>query len=52
MNADRYNTFLVFHSGKVIMSGLTFEFMENIYNMFIDLMKEVQPQIEEKLFLE
>ena len=52
MDTERYNTFLVFHSGKVIMSGLTFEFMENIYNMFIDLMKEVQPEIEEKLFLE
>ena len=28
---SRYNTFLVFHSGKVIMSGLTDKFMKDIY---------------------
>ena len=36
----RYNTFLVFHSGKVIMSGLTYNFMENIYYYFISIMKK------------
>jgi TATA-box binding protein (TBP) (component of TFIID and TFIIIB) len=47
----RYSTFLIFHSGKVIMSGLTFEFMKNVYEMFVNLMIEIRPEIEEKLTL-
>lgn len=51
LKSERYNTFLVFHSGKVIMSGLTFEFMEDIYNIFVNLMIQIRPLIEEKLVL-
>jgi TATA-box binding protein (TBP) (component of TFIID and TFIIIB) len=47
----RYNTFLVFHSGKVIMSGMFLETMEKDYNHFIDLMKEWEPTIKEKILL-
>jgi TATA-box binding protein (TBP) (component of TFIID and TFIIIB) len=45
----RYNTFLVFHSGKVIMSGLTSEFMEDIYLYFISIMRKCYDKIEERL---
>jgi hypothetical protein len=46
---QRYNTFLVFHSGKVIFSGLTYEFMKDPYYRFIDLIGNARDQIEEKL---
>jgi len=49
MKAIRYNTFLVFHSGKVIMSGLTKSFMKDQYFNFLYLIKSGQNQIEEKL---
>lgn len=45
----RYNTFLVFHSGKVIMSGLTAEFMKDIYYYFLDIIKDAYDSIEERL---
>lgn len=45
----RYNTFLVFQSGSVIMSGLYPEFMEDAYNDFIKLIKGNKQLIEEKL---
>jgi TATA-box binding protein (TBP) (component of TFIID and TFIIIB) len=45
----RYNTFLVFHSGKVIMSGLTSEFMRETYYYFLDIIKECWTQIQEQL---
>jgi hypothetical protein len=46
---DRYNTFLVFHSGKVIMSGLTARFMENVYYYFLNIMRQCYDKIEERL---
>ena len=46
---ERYNTFLVFHSGKVIMSGLTEEFMEDIYYVFVETIKKLYNKIEERL---
>ena len=46
---DRYNTFLVFHSGKVIMSGLTFEFMRDKYYDFLDIIRKAYEEIEERL---
>lgn len=45
----RYNTFLVFHSGKVIMSGLTADFMRDVYYYFLSIMRESFEQIEERL---
>ena len=45
----RYNTFLVFHSGNTIMSGLTKRFMEPVYNYFISIIRKAYDQIEERL---
>ena len=45
----RYNTFLVFHSGKVIMSGLTSKFMKDTYYYFISIMKKCYDLIAERL---
>jgi len=50
LNSQRYNTFLVFHSGKIIMSGLTSEFMENVFYYFINTIIKSRDKIEEKLF--
>jgi len=49
IKSERYNTFLVFHSGKVIMSGLTSEFMENVYYDFLNLIRKSYDKIEERL---
>lgn len=49
LRADRYNTFLVFHSGKVIMSGLTSEFMREVYNCFLNIISAAYDKIEERL---
>jgi hypothetical protein len=49
LKANRYNTFLVFHSGNVIHSGLTKKFMEPVYNYFTGLIREGYDQIEERL---
>lgn len=46
---DRYNTFLVFHSGKVIMSGLTVEFMRDVYYCFLGIIRRAYDNIEERL---
>lgn len=45
----RYNTFLIFHSGKVIMSGLKKRTMEDTYNTFTDIIKECHEEVREKL---
>ena len=49
----KYNTFLVFQSGKIIMSGKCAIFMESAYYEFLDivakcthLIKEVVPTAE------
>lgn len=49
LKEERYNTFLVFHSGKVIMSGLTSEFMRDVYYEFIEHIKQAYDNIEERL---
>jgi hypothetical protein len=49
LKAKRYNTFLVFHSGNVIHSGLTKKFMEPVYNYFTGLIRQGYDQIEERL---
>jgi hypothetical protein len=36
----RYNTWLIFHSGKIIQSGLSEGFMKDHFNDFIDLINE------------
>lgn len=45
----KYNTFLVFHSGNIIMSGIMRETMEKHYQIFIDLLHKWKPLIEEKI---
>ena len=49
LRKKRYNTFLVFHSGNVIMSGMIQKYMENGYNSFIEIIKSCRNDIEEKL---
>jgi len=43
---QRYNTFLVFHSGTIIMSGRSLETMELHYSMFRSLLDKLKPQIQ------
>lgn len=45
----QYVTFLVFQSGKVIMSGKDSIFMEKLYYEFIEMMKDAKNTIEEML---
>lgn len=45
----RYNTFLVFHSGKVIMSGLTAEYMRDVYYYFTSIIQNARDKIEENI---
>lgn len=49
LNMKKYNTFLVFHSGKVIMSGSTSEFMKETYYDFINTIKNSYEKIKETL---
>lgn len=51
LKANRYITFLVFHSGKIIMSGLTREFMRSEYTKFIDILRVAEDDIKEKLLI-
>ena len=46
---DRYNTFLVFQSGKVIHSGISNEYMKKSYYDFLDIINSCYEHIEEKL---
>lgn len=45
----RYNTFLVFHSGSVIMSGMNEEFMRDAYNDFLKIIDKYYNYIKETL---
>lgn len=49
MQKKKYNTFLVFHSGNIIMSGMTKETMKKDFDQFISLLKVWRPTIEEKI---
>jgi len=51
LKSKRYITFLVFHSGKIIMSGITREFMRSEYGKFIDILKNAEEDIKEKLLI-
>lgn len=46
---DRYNTFLVFQSGKVIHSGISNEYMKKAYYDFLEIIYSCYDQIEERL---
>jgi TATA-box binding protein (TBP) (component of TFIID and TFIIIB) len=45
----KFNTFLVFHSGKVIMSGMTEENMNKDFQFFYKFLMENRNLIEEKI---
>ena len=49
MKEQKYNTFLVFQSGKVIFSGLTSKLMKDFYYIFVNMMKKGFDEIEERL---
>ena len=49
LKKERYNTFLVFHSGKVIMSGLDAAFMKDVYYEFLSIIRECYHIIKEQL---
>ena len=49
LKKQRYNTFLVFHSGKVIMSGMESSFMKDVYYEFLDIIRDCYDIIEERL---
>jgi len=49
LDKERFNTFLVFHSGKVIMSSMCEEFARDTYYEFLDIIKNNYKQFEEKL---
>lgn len=49
---DRNHTFLVFQSGKVILSSKHIIYMRSIYNTFIDMIKKIKPEIEERIISE
>lgn len=49
LNKEKYNTFLVFQSGKTIMSGTVAEWMKDTYYEFTEIIKECYNLIEEKL---
>jgi len=49
ISKKRRNTFLVFHSGTAIMSGMTIQYMRDIYDRFIDIIKKARPLIEEHI---
>lgn len=46
---ERYNTFLVFHSGKCIMSGMSSFSMKNSYCSFMKVIDECKNIVMEKL---
>lgn len=49
LDKDRFNTFLVFHSGKVIMSSMCEDFARETYYEFLDIIKKNYREFEEQL---
>lgn len=45
----RKNTFLVFHSGTAIMSGMSPEYMEEVYDQFITIIERAKDDIKETI---
>lgn len=43
----KYQTFLIFYSGKVIQSGPRYELMEDVFVYFVNLMNKHRKQIED-----
>ena len=51
INKDRYNTFLVFHSGRVILSAINAKYSRDSYYYFLKIIRTCHKEIEEKLDL-
>ena len=49
ISKKRRNTFLVFHSGTAIMSGMTAYYMKDVYNKFNDILQNARDEIEEHI---
>ena len=49
ISKNRYNTFLVFHSGQVIMSGLCEYTQKDAYYKFMEIIYENKTEIEETI---
>jgi TATA-box binding protein (TBP) (component of TFIID and TFIIIB) len=49
LNKDRYNTFLVFHSGKILMSSICADFARETYYNFLKIIRAAYHKIEERL---
>jgi len=49
LEKDRFNTFLVFHSGKTIFSAMCEEFARDTYYEFLDIIRENYTYFQEKL---
>lgn len=49
INKERFNTFLVFHSGRVIFSGICAELMRESYYYFLKIIRTAYDIIEERL---
>lgn len=51
LNKDRFNTFLAFHSGRVILSSINEEFARDSYYYFLKIIRTCYHEIKEKLDL-
>ena len=49
LNKERFNTFLVFHSGKCIYSGVSADMMRESYYYFLKIIRTSYHIIEERL---
>ena len=49
LDQERFNTFLVFHSGNVICSSMCEEFSRDVYYEFIDIIQKNHVKFREKL---
>jgi len=49
LKKQSFTTFIVFYSGKVIMTGINMNYMIPVYVLFMSVMKQARDQIEEKI---
>jgi hypothetical protein len=49
LNKDRWNTFLVFHSGRCILSSINAKYSRDSYYYFLKIIRTCHKEIEEKL---
>lgn len=51
LTKERYTSFLVFHSGRAISSGMCASLMEKAYYDFLDIIRDCYDQIQEKIMM-